>query len=642
MIKRLLLAAVLLFDVPYACCEEPATTLPRMVTGVVRAWEAIPKFQAEMCSATIPSESFANAVAADVTCDDVADVTFLTPTRDAIVVHSFTHNPCKVNETRIALVKPLPTGARLGAADVYGRGCANVFTLVPGEKTITLYNAVDYAAKQETIGLSAPLLPAITKVLSQIVAESKREEILLVANPPDSPLLQASVIRVHDAHLATVRSMPQWYGLLGSISNSIVQVPSGISKPLFRTHTGGHMVTATNDSGMPKFQNLLQEPWTIEWQQPVAGDFNADGRDDLIISGKKINASWIAVSTDSGSIEQAITGIAKTVGPQFAADFNGDDSDDLIGLTADGYLLQNTVQGRVLASALVYSSEGMASLSAEDGSFDLPVFSANTVTVYANLSGVGTQVRPLLANSKALQIRIREDRLLAARPYAAVAFDEVPDGPKVCIGYDPEGISGPKWGRRRICPRGYAVFESDDIYNLHEFAFSCCPLPSREIISDTVEWVKTRRCPEGMVTTGIRDDESNPSIRELGCSPLKNERYRLTKPQAGVYWGLGTAGSSARGGGMERSSLPAAIRDGFGRVLYGNWDQDGCTAAVPGAVLVSSDEPDCADTRFAELEENISNDPARPSWRKLRVVPDCTAIENPFDPLTGCAPEHGL
>ncbi len=316
-------------------------------------------------------------------------------------------------------------------------------------------------------------------------------------------------------------------------------------------------------------------PPRVQWKKRFVGDFDGNGKEDLLLHGSPLRVTYIAHTFERYSLE---TPVEWPFTPEVDAnsitvgDFDGDGRSDLVGL-------KPTRREIVLAL-----------------SRDAP-------------------------------------KPPSSRPThgAITDFGAVPNQPSVCIGYNPfvGQWAGTKWGAQTgFCPNGFAYYGATEGLipgaEHNTVIASCCPLPRRDILLEEHVFAAVE-CPDGYVITGS-EPLNKSEASKVRCTKINAAKYQLGPLKPGRYWGNGL---SSRGQleQLQLADLPVAIRSGISRTDYSSWSIDGCVGTPPGALLVKKGAKHCQESGYRELLEN---------GVPVKMFPDCREIENVFDPTSGC------
>ena len=214
--------------------------------------------------------------------------------------------------------------------------------------------------------------------------------------------------------------------------------------------------------------------------------------------------------------------------------------------------------------------------------------------------------------------------------------------PRLCLGFDPLSR---KWGWNRLnpreaeatCPKGFAIFETDDPAKNRRAWFNCCPLPAADILLEYHQWSE-QSCPQDSIVTGFREHFTSGKLqrRERRCTTINTSRYMLSQERPGVYWGIGSSIWDLFGAPrLQRSEIPPAIVASCGRRSLGEWDGDGCIGDPMGSLLVEEGVNSCGETRFRALVfQGRDGDPPRGAL--VTMFPDCRRVSDIFDPEAKC------
>ena len=162
---------------------------------------------------------------------------------------------------------------------------------------------------------------------------------------------------------------------------------------------------------------------------------------------------------------------------------------------------------------------------------------------------------------------------------------------------------------------------------------ACCRLPAADILTgELAESIEA--CPEGYVGVGGRNAASDEFY--LVCEKVNLKRYRLGPSTRGRYFGVGYSMWKERAR-IEGSQVPVALRYALGRSNFIIWTGEQCVGEVPGMLVVAKRPRSCASIEFRELQyAGLPGDP--PAGTPVPMLPNCTKIENEFDPTSGCRP----
>ena len=395
----------------------------------------------------------------------------------------------------------------------------------------------------------------------------------------------------------------------------------------------------------------------VEKDLVVAGDFNGDGRTDILSYRGPGLRWWIAFSNASYGIESAVAGLPvlrSTPTPMVSVDFDGDTVDDIglfdaqthslqfyranfsVGLAGvsllrarDGAVLAQSDTTGFFTGALEADKDAGALKPQKDG-FEFIETSKRSVDPDRSEE---TSVRYFGLPTKTAA---RAAGLPVGQP---VRLGPDANGPYVCLGYNP--TSPQKWGAPYgRCPDGYAFYSSLEHPGRvegPEYAFAsgtCCRLPARDILrADQV--TASAACPDGYVAVGSTGTLIADRNNALICQQINSDRYQLSEQRAGLYRGLG-ASLRAYGKVLADEDIPEAIRPGVLRLSEGKMAIDGCVGDPPGSLLTAKAKR-CSNQRYRQLQyRGLSGDP--PAGTPVQMFPICRSISGSLDPTAGCLP----
>ena len=227
-------------------------------------------------------------------------------------------------------------------------------------------------------------------------------------------------------------------------------------------------------------------------------------------------------------------------------------------------------------------------------------------------------------------------------PPSTLLAEDLPSGhhPQVCLGYNAEAkVWGPiDLGSSESCPPHSAYFSANDPSDeigaqLEPVGDPCCKLPAEDILLPARISAK-EICPEDSVMVGTMTAWSKRAFRGtvLLCQFINSERYSLSPPEGGRYWGIGseTPNSLFDEKQIVWRELPLGVRYSVGRRGMTFWDADGCIADSPGALLSGKGLGNCRNSLFRRLLfRGLPGDPARGT--AVRMFSNPTTISDIFD-----------
>lgn len=130
----------------------------------------------------------------------------------------------------------------------------------------------------------------------------------------------------------------------------------------------------------------------------IAGDFNGDGRDDMMLlnttSGRAIMFPNVVGMFDTEDEKVANPTELGEIGDFGSGDMDGDGTDDLIQMAGSDVTIWKVVDGVIDETAPLMELnipggvQGLGIDIDDDGDTDLAIWSGSTVTVYSNVDGV--------------------------------------------------------------------------------------------------------------------------------------------------------------------------------------------------------------------------------------------------------------
>ncbi len=447
---------------------------------------------------------------------------------------------------------------------------------------------------------------------------------------------------------------------------------SGREDLLFFDNGTGLFYLKTDRAEFPSSYRIWGDFWPYlafaHWQGRLVGDFNGDGRDDLVAYGNSLDDAKAAYSLGDTAIEGDFLWpfpFTEHALPTIAGDFNGDGVIDIARIIP--------LEGR-LEIALNKTKE-------MSGTFSFFIFTAfqfpiSDFTFVGTPLGGGTIVNEssstvkdispgeilLLASAvteagervnfeRRRTVRTERHRAEIRLPFPSTGskvagrmFDgtRLAHGPKVCIGYNPlhrgSGSNLGKWNASGInCPRGFAFYASSEGDRrgpaCSPLFAQCCPLPDEDILLDEHEWTDAA-CKDGWVITGADNNGSFECRSHIRCTKIDSRRYTLGPSRDGVYWGAGLS-SRNQGETVAVSEIPEAIRYGIIRSGRSHVWVDGCLGKPFGSLLTTRGSNKCYEAKFRQLRyTGAPGDP--PPGTPVTMYPSCRLLEDIFDGNTGC------
>ena len=376
--------------------------------------------------------------------------------------------------------------------------------------------------------------------------------------------------------------------------------------------------------------------------QAVAGDFDGDGRGDILAFVSNVLGWWVARSNGATGLEQPLRKIAP-LRPEsllVAGDVDADGKDEALAVqTRERRVMVLSATNPRLAGIEILVDGKKEAVSGADGSFRISLTADAPHRI--ELSGEGRIFprSPLRLTSGAERSTLSFAGYTPRKDFhQPFTFAGRETGPYVCNAYRPNANIS-KWSESTgACPASFGMYSSNTIKNdrnLLGAVGGCCRLPSDDVLaSDRILPAKSI-CPEGAIAIGM---ESATPATPLLCGAI-SDRYELGPVVPGVYWGRGYRSLPA-GKRVSRNDLPEAIRFGVGRIGFSSWTIEGCIGTPRGALLVSASSNDCSKTFFRELRyRGQPGDP--PAHTPVKMFPSCSTQPDPFNPAAGCEEGEG-
>ena len=393
--------------------------------------------------------------------------------------------------------------------------------------------------------------------------------------------------------------------------------------------------------------------WTV-------GDFNADGRDDILFYAGPAYRWWIAQSIGYSSVEEPVRGISivPDAGAKIVSgDFTGDGQADLASwapgqqsvLVARSRIATAIPGAAVRRVARTPDSHGDP-LQDEDAVFaETTAGRFETTTEISTLPKIDSSShRFQITDGEKLRLTKCRSTSLHAVGIANATDQQIvgqairigPDasGPYVCTGFNP--IANRKWfSYGAMCPENFAYVGADDLggpsvaRDSLRVVGKCCRLPQPDLL--TSEQTESEyECPEESIAVGLRGDiHCAECPKKLVCRALNTDRYKLGPITFGRYFGTGF-NSRWYDQTINEADIPLAIRQGIVRNTYSHDQVDGCLGIPFGSVLTSKGKR-CDDFHFRQIQYRGANGDPTPGT-PVEMFPDCNELSNPLSPLSGC------
>ncbi len=396
-----------------------------------------------------------------------------------------------------------------------------------------------------------------------------------------------------------------------------------------------------HDKYCPADFNLLtwaEIPSGAEPAQTVSGDFDGDGRDDLISYRGGVTGWHLILSAGETGIEMELSGMPtlSAASRVSAVDWQGDGVSEIAVFDADLKTVRIFERSNLVPQSGVslVLDENTSVVTDEKGRYE--VSAVQPGKHFLSLRDPKSKVY----SRKAVEVVLRSGEARAENflsypppePYRAVTRSGETEGPYVCNGYVPMTV-GSKWSTSiGFCPPDYAFVAVGDgeRYPKHQslHAGSCCRLPAKDILSDESILVRDFQCPDDHVATGY-DNSSIPS--QLRCTRLTSG-YTLGPKTPADYWGYGYAYGTKKSA-THRHEIPLAVRYAIGRDDYFRWTGDGCFGGSDGSLAVSGANKECKDIYFRALLKRNENG-TKPT--RVQIFPECVSDVDFFRAGSSC------
>ncbi len=389
---------------------------------------------------------------------------------------------------------------------------------------------------------------------------------------------------------------------------------------------------------------LLAEDAFLRWEQVHTGDFDGDGRDDLLLTvPDSPNLWWVAFSNGKEFYPRPLP--AGSVGkPQpeeriFTGDFDGDGLFDILrrreGNDSASFISLSRISRPRAGVSVRFAGETVR--TKDDGSFEFAVPRNDDGVVeiadpdfqYFRTSIPVVQKRHTWRFVSFLGLPAEKQTVGAPMS----RFGDV-SGPYVCLGFNPGDDSlPPSFHTGLNCAENYAPYAVErGMGNL----LSCCRLPSDDVLTKETVLKKQPICPPDFVLTGglivhTGDSGSDPMFR---CTRINTNRYRLGAPRGAELLGESSTMWNADRR-YVRTELPLAIRFGINRQSVLRWGKNGCIGQPIGSLLTGVDGKECSSKVFRELQyAGAEGDPG--AGTPVKMFPDCASLAEVNDPNSGC------
>ena len=402
-----------------------------------------------------------------------------------------------------------------------------------------------------------------------------------------------------------------------------------------------------------------QLPWrSQEFPRPIVADFSGDGLDDFLVQApNSLVGWWLAESNGEMAIEHPVIGLDSPTSleaGQFVGDFDGDGLADLLRPlgSGKGVFISFARFGSPVENVEISLDSVSQGKSNSSGALDLPAVLPGRHEITASLGvssdknarRVSRVIQVGAGPMQRINLRIPPPETDSRSVGHAISLGSDKPGPYICLGYTSRQ-EFQKWGViGNECPEGYAYLSAErqriSAKEPGPIIGSCCRLPAPDILTEErVE--REKSCPEGFVAIGAKNSHGGAGWKkpQLVCARVNGTRYRLGPKVPGVFWGVSLALPNVAPT-LLREQIPLAIRYGVQRYDYRTWDNHGCLGNPWGALLVDLAEDNCSESFYRELQYTgqYPGDPG--PGTPVKMFPDCSELENIFDPTSGCRPKR--
>lgn len=139
-------------------------------------------------------------------------------------------------------------------------------------------------------------------------------------------------------------------------------------------------------------------------------------------------------------------------------------------------------------------------------------------------------------------------------------------------------------GTESKCPAHYAAYTADDS---REYKIACCPLPARDILSESEPVERGQRCESNEIATGA-------SASGLICTKINTKRYKLDSARASCYVGDGASGG--------QNATPCGTPSATLQAMVATFGSDACIGNPFGSLIVGRTGKYCRDVTSSQLQ----------------------------------------
>ena len=371
------------------------------------------------------------------------------------------------------------------------------------------------------------------------------------------------------------------------------------------------------------------------WKDAIIADLNGDSLSDLVLMADGAQGNWVALAYGDYRLLFPNLSLTKTLGQtgvEAVGDFNGDGRDELLIVKEGSLVAVAAKQSRPVPQQTLLVG-GRPMTTDEQGALRVDLGSVQELRIAFPKPSPGVTTPSItrrVDSRRHRPIHILFDLQTIGEHGAVVRAPNVKQhGPYLCAAENRGGEPSTTFGRTLECPPHFAFFEMDD--SAPPALGTCCRLPADDILSTESAWI-AGQCPEDSLLTAIRERQhSTPSEFEFRCTRINTKRYSLSPAGPGYSFGDGSS-LSAVPEQIDRTRIPLAYRQAFGSIFDSARDRDGCLGQPWGAMLTAINGKDCQKLEFRTLLEKSEAGELTP----VTMYPPCQSLADPYDPSRGC------
>lgn len=380
---------------------------------------------------------------------------------------------------------------------------------------------------------------------------------------------------------------------------------------------------------------LLQQinaPEGFAWEFTIHGDFNGDGAVDILSYAGSIGRWWFTSFASASPIPRplpSLRALPRGNGSLLVGDFNADGRSDV--LEQKGHTVAiSFARSHPLPEVEIAVNGTRVSKSDEQGRFEFlpPARPFRLAASLRRQNGTAVTEERLVDGELVLPNFVFTKAHLNDSTRGTFVQEGPPlPGPYVCFGVVANRLTEDT--AEQLCPPGHYIAALDDSsrsetgVNLPTPRGTCCPLPAPEWLSGE-ELSTLGECPADSIVIGYQRHFTSPAYPiTLRCAKLNTAKAKTGPGSSGIYFGPRTGDRA-----VSISSAPIGLRAALGRVGLRSWDIDGCTGTPWGAPLTAVTGRRCEQLTFREL---LSTE-----GKALAMFPECISAGSRFDPTDGC------